>query len=521
MRTRSTSASSGSSTRATAARPVQRRQRQQDPLGRARDRVQPRDPPVARPRDARVGRQRRRRRAQRRRRLDLGQPERDVSTNLFRGLDIGRGSPTNNIYAYTGTQDTGTIGHQPGDAGRDWHLGIDGDGGLVAVDWCDPQHVIGTDNGGYSQPATAATPGAAAELPAGTSLATRLRPALRDRRRQPHRLLRRHDQPRRHAAGDYPDQPLPQQRQQQQLLDHEAFASSTGRRPITAIATSPLDSNIVWVGFNDGTIQRTADALQGSTATWTPWPSPVRQARRSARSRSTRLTRRSRSRRTRASPRPIRRRPDEARLPHHRQRLHVTDVSGLAGGGAANYPDLPTHSVVIDPGTSPHSIIVSNDAGVMRSLDNGHTWQRLGVGLPTVDSTQLALDYGADPPVLRVGTYGRSSFQLTTPTGPVLAVNTDLGFGNVGWASGRHGSCRSSTSARAISTSRGSASSPATRPSRSSPRRRRRRPFNRARSSTSRCSSPRPRGGTCRPSSTSRATTRPSRTTSCRPAARA
>ena len=75
----------------------------------------------------------------------------NVSTNLFRGLDIGRGSPTNNIYAYTGTQDTGTIGHRPGDAGRDWHLGIDGDGGLVAVDWCDPQHVIGTDNGGYSQ----------------------------------------------------------------------------------------------------------------------------------------------------------------------------------------------------------------------------------------------------------------------------------------------------------------------------------------------------------------------------------
>ena len=87
---------------------------------------------------------------------------------------------------------------------------------------------------------------------------------------------------------------------------------------------------------------------------------------------------------------------------------------------------------MIDPGTSPHSIIVSNDAGVMRSLDNGQTWQRLGVGLPTVDSTELALDYGADPPVLRIGTYGRSSFELKAPTGPVLAVNTDLGFGNVG-----------------------------------------------------------------------------------------
>src|SRR6185503_12627685 len=94
-----------------------------------------------------------------------------VSTNLFRGIDIGRGSPTNNIYAYTGTQDTGTIGHRPGDTGKDWHLGIDGDGGLVAVDWCDPQHVIGTDNGGYSQTSNGGnTWGGGGGFPAGTSL---------------------------------------------------------------------------------------------------------------------------------------------------------------------------------------------------------------------------------------------------------------------------------------------------------------------------------------------------------------
>ena len=50
-----------------------------------------------------------------------------------------------------------------------------------------------------------------------------------------------------------------------------------------------------------------------------------------------------------------------------------TDVSGLAGGGPANYPDLPTHSVVIDPGTSPHSIIVSNDAFDARPACFMHT----------------------------------------------------------------------------------------------------------------------------------------------------
>ena len=252
-----------------------------------------------------------------------------VSTNLFRGLDIGRGSPTNNIYAYTGTQDTGTIGHRPGDAGRDWHLGIDGDGGLVAVDWCDPQHVIGTDNGGYSQTTNGGnTWGGGGGFPAGTSLAQpRLRPALRrPHAGQPDRLLRRNHQSRRRAAADDPGQPLPQQRQRQQLLDHEAVRLLE-RGPvarITAIATSPLDSNVVWVGFTDGTIQRTADALQGSSATWTPVTvtgSPGTAISKIAIDPSnTQVAVATYEGFTASQPGDD---PDEARLPHDRQRLHL------------------------------------------------------------------------------------------------------------------------------------------------------------------------------------------------------
>ena len=109
-----------------------------------------------------------------------------------------------------------------------------------------------------------------------------------------------------------------------------------------------------------------------------------------------------------------------------------TDISGTDGGNpTSNLPDLPLHSVVIDPDTSPHSYMVASDAGVMRSADGGPTWQILGVGLPTVYCSSLQIDATATPSLLRVGTYGRSTFELTAATGPLLAVNANLAFGPI------------------------------------------------------------------------------------------
>ncbi len=82
-------------------------------------------------------------------------------------------------------------------------------------------------------------------------------------------------------------------------------------------------------------------------------------------------------------------------------------------------------------GSVPPSVIVASDAGVMRTLDGGATWHVPGVGLPAVDCKSLALDTSASPSLLRVGTYGRSVFELTAPTGPALVVEANLGFGFV------------------------------------------------------------------------------------------
>jgi len=48
-----------------------------------------------------------------------------------------------------------------------------------------------------------------------------------------------------------------------------------------------------------------------------------------------------------------------------------------------------------------------------------------------VYSSQLAVDRSADPPLLRLATYGRSAFELVAETGPRLEVIANLAFGIV------------------------------------------------------------------------------------------
>ncbi|WP_426595713.1 choice-of-anchor D domain-containing protein [Cellulomonas sp. McL0617] len=69
-----------------------------------------------------------------------------IATSLLNSLAIGRG-PGNNDVTFGGMQDCGTGGHRRGDAHGTWLVGIDGDGGPVAVDPVDPDIVYGTTNG--------------------------------------------------------------------------------------------------------------------------------------------------------------------------------------------------------------------------------------------------------------------------------------------------------------------------------------------------------------------------------------
>lgn len=121
------------------------------------------------------------------------------------------------------------------------------------------------------------------------------------------------------------------------------------------------------------------------------------------------------------------------------------DVSGADGAGPMNnLPDLALRSVVFDTSTSPSALIVAGDAGVLRSTDAAitgsgasavgtATWQIYGVGLPMVCCNSLAIDNSVSPQVLRVGTYGRSCYEVSRPSGgqPRFASDDNLAFGAV------------------------------------------------------------------------------------------
>lgn len=90
-----------------------------------------------------------------------------------------------------------------------------------------------------------------------------------------------------------------------------------------------------------------------------------------------------------------------------------SDISGVSQGGTNNLPDLPLYSAVIDPNTTPHTIIVAGDGGVFQTGNQGKAWQKLGTGLPNAQMEMLALDSAASPELLRVASWGRGVFELS------------------------------------------------------------------------------------------------------------
>ncbi|MEI6536780.1 MAG: hypothetical protein WCN98_15645, partial [Verrucomicrobiaceae bacterium] len=173
----------------------------------------------------------------------------------------------------------------------------------------------------------------------------------------------------------------------------QSFAPATNR--LTAINMAKLDSKTIWLGESGGTVWHTSTANNGNGAVWVRTPIPGA---------------------------PNQQVNGIAIDPTNVNQVVVVYSTGevfmtMNNGGAwaqinGNLPISPLNSVVIDPNASPHSIIVANDSGVWQTSDYGATWGVLGAGLPTVQCTSLAIDSSAIPSLLRVGTYGRSAFEL-------------------------------------------------------------------------------------------------------------
>ena len=374
----------------------------------------------------------------------------NLATSLFRGIDIGKGGKDKgdgkgipNAYTYGGCQDTGTSGHRPTDLAGQWHAGINGDGWLVAVDPADPTIVYGFDDeffmrskdAGAHWISTFSSPATFGQNLKNPLPNTQRAIALEQTGLDPT------------ARTVY----VSEGKTLYKSIDSGAIFVATPLAPggyITCITTTPLAALTVWAGAFDGSVHCSLDggnSWDAAPLVTTPGGAgiaigPVNSI----------------------AVDPI----DQQRVAvvyggvsgiHAKYRTrHVFlsldggatwfDVSGADGSGpVGNVPDLPVYSVVFDKSQTPPAIIIANDAGVLRSTNatvtgtgdsatGSATWKIYGAGLPIVFCTSLAIDNSVSPPVLRVGTYGRSCFEATRPANPgtpVFASDSNLAFGTV------------------------------------------------------------------------------------------
>jgi len=105
------------------------------------------------------------------------------------------------------------------------------------------------------------------------------------------------------------------------------------------------------------------------------------------------------------------------------------EIGGTRLATSGNFPDLPALTAAFDKSTTPSTLYVGCDAGVLRWLESSNRWERVGANLPNVSCQRLVLDPGSLPnSTIRVATYGRSAFELKRSASPKLIVRCDLGF---------------------------------------------------------------------------------------------
>lgn len=171
---------------------------------------------------------------------------------------------------------------------------------------------------------------------------------------------------------------------------------------ITSIDVSPLDSNIIYVGTDDGNVWSTTDA----GANWNNLSStlPNRWVTR-----------------VQASPNATNTvyvtfsgyRFGEDNGHVYRSLDNGTNWTDLSTG----LPDIPVNDIEIDEF---NNLFLGTDIGVLASGDNGSSWVALGENMPSVVVTDLHIDDRTK--FMYAATYGRSSYRIDI-TQDVLSVD--------------------------------------------------------------------------------------------------
>jgi len=101
--------------------------------------------------------------------------------------------------------------------------------------------------------------------------------------------------------------------------------------------------------------------------------------------------------------------------------------------GSLNEPlDLPFNAIAMDGTTTPTTLFVGTDLGVLRSMDGGNSWSILDdLHFPRAQVSDLVFNPLAG--VLVAATYGRGVFKFGLPAGPAISVGLqdNLAFGTI------------------------------------------------------------------------------------------
>jgi hypothetical protein len=193
----------------------------------------------------------------------------------------------------------------------------------------------------------------------------------------------------------------------------QASAITAGNGSVSAIAVAPTNSNNVLAGMSDGYIHRTDIGL--STTSLTVWPV--------------------------VQPRPgyvssLNFDPVNASVAYatystfggtHVWRSADAGASwtGIDGLGLTGIPDIPVHSIVVDPANTSR-LYVGTDLGVFVSRDGGATWAVENTGFANVITESLSVGNVAGMPNIFAFTHGRGAWRVPTADVNVVPTLTSL-----------------------------------------------------------------------------------------------
>ena len=165
---------------------------------------------------------------------------------------------------------------------------------------------------------------------------------------------------------------------------------------ITAIAVSPVDSDIIYVGTDDGRVWNTTEG--GGIFNWNDLSAnlPDRWV-------------------TAVATHPVEPETAYVTFSGYRYGEYMGHVFQTIDGGASwtdvsiDLPEVPVNDIIIDP-ENPEWLYLATDVGVYYSLNEGNDWAELGSGLPNVVINDIVLH--SPTRKLIAGTYGRSMYSI-------------------------------------------------------------------------------------------------------------